>query len=262
MGKRLIGSAIVLGVAIPCLWLGGIVFNIFAFILAGLAIFELINASKDLRKIPSYIKAISLISLPIVVGLNISASLYVGVDFYTLLIPVIILMGISLFTYKKGYGMNEAFKLSMISLFVSFICLTFISICKINRTLLIYLIIIAMATDVFAYVGGKLIGKHKFTKISPNKTIEGCVIGAIVGTILSFIYYIKFLPVSNGVLIFAITLLLSIVGEMGDLIFSLIKRENDIKDYSKLIPGHGGVCDRLDSLSFIVLVFVILFKFI
>ena len=258
----MIGSAIVLGVSIPCLWLGGIVFNIFAFILAALAIFELINASKDLKKIPSYIKAISLISLPIVVGLNISASLYVGVDFYTLLIPIVLLMGISLFEYKKGYGMNEAFKLTFVSIFVSLICLSFVTVMSLKNTFLFYLIIIAVATDVFAYLGGRTYGKHKFTEISPNKTIEGCVTGAIFGTAAGFAFYTTVIGSTNAILILGITLLLSIIGEIGDLIFSLIKRENSIKDYSKLIPGHGGICDRIDSLSFIVIVFLIIFKFI
>ena len=262
MMKRLIGSILVLGVSIPCLWVGGVVFNIFAFLLAGYATFEMINAFKDLRKIPNYAKALALLPIPFIVGLNLQAAFYVGVDLHTIIIPMVILLGVTLFTYKNGFGMKEAIKILGISIFISFICLSFVSICSINKLLLVYLIIIAVGTDVFAYCGGKLFGKHKFTKISPNKTIEGCIIGTIFGTTLSFIYYLKFLPVTNGVLIFGITLLLSVVGQFGDLIFSLIKRENDIKDYSHLIPGHGGVCDRLDSLSFIVLVFMVLFKFI
>lgn len=261
MKKRLIGSAIILAVVIPCFLIGGVLFNIFACFIGGIAIFELINADKDLRKIPNVIKALSLVSIPLVVVMNMNASYYIGVDMITLCVPFLLFSLISLFNYKKGFGMNEVFKLSFISLFISFICLSFITIMRIDKWILLYIIIIAVATDVFAYLGGRLFGKHKFTKISPNKTIEGCVCGAVFGTALSYVYYVNVIPVTNGVILFGITILLSIIGQCGDLVFSLIKRENDIKDYSHLIPGHGGICDRLDSLSFIAMLFLILFRF-
>ena len=262
MKKRIIGGAIVLGVSLPCLLIGGIVFNIFALLVAGFALVELINADKDLRNIPNIIKAISFVSIPLIAICNFNGSFFVGIDMYSFLIPVAVLMILPIFTYKKGYGMNEAFKLTFVSIFVSLICLSFVTVMSLKNTFLFYLIIIAVATDVFAYLGGRTYGKHKFTEISPNKTIEGCVTGAIFGTAAGFAFYTTVIGSTNAILILGITLLLSIIGEIGDLIFSLIKRENSIKDYSKLIPGHGGICDRIDSLSFIVIVFLIIFKFI
>ncbi len=110
-------------------------------------------------------------------------------------------------------------------------------------------------TDVFAYALGKLIGKHKLTPISPNKTIEGSI-GGILGSIIMNLGYTLIinnlfqlnLPYLN-VIIIAITL--SILSQIGDLAASSIKRYVEIKDFSNLIPGHGGLLDRIDSIIFV-----------
>ena len=123
----------------------------------------------------------------------------------------------------------------------------------------VLLVLITTMTDTFALLGGTLIGKHSFTKISPNKTIEGCVVGSLLGTFISTMYYVNIINTSSSLVsIILLILLLTIVGQIGDLFFSAIKRENKIKDFSNLIPGHGGVLDRLDSLLFVLFAFVAL----
>lgn len=118
-----------------------------------------------------------------------------------------------------------------------------------------YVIFAAWGTDVFAYVFGKLIGKHKFSKISPNKTIEGCVGGTLGSMLMTIIYTIiinTFCGLNiNYLLIGVIGLILSVLSQMGDFAASSIKRFTGIKDYSNLIPGHGGMLDRIDSIIFI-----------
>ncbi len=126
-----------------------------------------------------------------------------------------------------------------------------------GRILIWYVILCAWGTDVFAYIFGKLIGKHKFSKVSPNKSIEGCIAGAIGAVILGLICtyiinsYINTDLNISYVLIAVISLVLSIVGQIGDFAASSIKRYVGIKDYSNLIPGHGGMLDRIDSVIFI-----------
>jgi phosphatidate cytidylyltransferase len=117
-------------------------------------------------------------------------------------------------------------------------------------------------TDIFALFGGMLIGKHKLTSISPKKTIEGSIVGLIVCTMISTTYYLIAINENIGFKILPIIILLSISGQAGDLFFSLIKRENGIKDYSNLIPGHGGILDRFDSLIFIALTYSFILNFI
>ena len=108
------------------------------------------------------------------------------------------------------------------------------------------------------------IGKHKLCPtISPNKTIEGSVGGSLMGTFVGVAFYVTVINSSVSIVYIAlVTMLLSIVGQCGDLVFSNIKRYFDEKDFGNLIPGHGGVLDRLDSFIFIVIAYILLFDFI
>ncbi len=124
-----------------------------------------------------------------------------------------------------------------------------------GKVLIWYAIFAAWGTDIFAYFIGRKFGKHKFSKVSPKKTIEGCIGGTIGAVILMLIYTyfannywnmnISYLFITG------IGIILSLVGQIGDFAASSIKRYVDIKDYSNLIPGHGGMLDRIDSLIFL-----------
>ena len=135
-----------------------------------------------------------------------------------------------------------------------------------GKILIGYVLIAAWGTDICAYVIGKTIGKHKFSKISPNKTIEGCIGGTIGAVVLALAYtYIMNLIFSMSlsyVYIIGITVILSIIGQIGDFAASSIKRYVGIKDYSNLIPGHGGMLDRIDSVIFIAPFAYILLSFL
>ena len=118
-----------------------------------------------------------------------------------------------------------------------------------------YIIIAAWGTDIFAYAIGRRIGKHKFSKISPNKSIEGCISGTAGAIVLSIIYTLIlnkcFNFNINYLIILATSLILSLICQIGDFSASSIKRFTGVKDFSNLIPGHGGMLDRFDSLIFI-----------
>lgn len=120
-----------------------------------------------------------------------------------------------------------------------------------------YVLICGWATDIFAYLGGKAFSekKHKFSKISPNKSVEGCICGAIGAMCVALIFTIVcntyFFTNISYISIALISLVLSTIGQIGDFAASSIKRYNNIKDYSNLIPGHGGMLDRIDSILFI-----------
>lgn len=126
-----------------------------------------------------------------------------------------------------------------------------------GKILVWYALIVAWGTDIFAYVIGKTfkLGKHKFSKISPNKSIEGCIAGLVGAVSLALIYTLclnQFLNLEiSYIRVIVISLALSVVGQFGDFAASSIKRFVGIKDFSNLIPGHGGLLDRIDSLIFI-----------
>ena len=106
--------------------------------------------------------------------------------------------------------------------------------------------------DIFAYLTGRLLGKHKlFPRISPGKTIEGSL-GGLVFTVIAmalFSHYVAWLPKSAAVGMAAIAV---VFGTLGDLCESMLKRQAGVKDSGKLIPGHGGILDRFDSVLFSV----------
>ncbi len=126
-----------------------------------------------------------------------------------------------------------------------------------GKIMLGFIIVVAWATDIFAYLIGRKWGKHKFSKISPKKSIEGCIAGIIGAVVCSMIYiYIanKFWGLgleTSYIIVGVISLVLSIVSQIGDFVASSIKRFADTKDFSNLLPGHGGMLDRIDSLIFI-----------
>ena len=116
-----------------------------------------------------------------------------------------------------------------------------------------FILISSWGNDVFAYLVGSAIGKHQFSpKVSPNKSIEGFVGGILGAALMGCVYAVIFakdIPFS-GVYCAVISALGGIPSVIGDLAASAIKRDNEIKDYSHLIPGHGGILDRFDSVIF------------
>ena len=117
-----------------------------------------------------------------------------------------------------------------------------------NPWFLVWVMVVTAATDTFAFVFGPPIGGAKLMpSVSPKKTWAGAVIGTAFGTLLGAWFAAEFLPVYNGM---AISFILSVVSQVGDLFESKLKRVARVKDASGLIPGHGGVLDRFDSLLF------------
>lgn len=113
-----------------------------------------------------------------------------------------------------------------------------------------YVFIISMFTDTFAYFSGYFFGKHKLSpNLSPKKTIEGAI-GGIVFCLLACYLYAHFYHQDMGYIIIPFAIIGSIVSQIGDIFASAFKRQMQIKDYGNLIPGHGGILDRADSIIF------------
>ena len=137
--------------------------------------------------------------------------------------------------------------------FIMFIPLIYMS--EHGKLLIWYLEISAWGTDTFAYLVGIKFGKHKLTPISPKKSIEGSIGGIVGSTLIAIIYTYFINKICNAGIsyleITGIAVVLSVLSQIGDLAASSIKRYVDIKDFGKIIPGHGGMLDRIDSILFI-----------
>ena len=252
MKQRTISAIILLVVLIGCLLISTKLFGLVMMIAAILGFNEFfdIKYSENIKKY-RLIKILGIISL-ILLTLN---NTFYHIDMnITILLPLIILtMPIVIYNDNKFYSINDA--LYVIGI-VYFLGLSFGNIIHLMDTDIprcIFIFIIAFITDTYAYIGGSLIGRHKLTSISPKKTIEGTIIGTLMGVLFGSVYYYNMV---GGVTVFQaimLCLILTILSEMGDLLFSSIKRYFEKKDYSNLIPGHGGILDRFDSVIYVSL---------
>lgn len=214
-----------------------------------------------------YLKAISKVCTPIKWVAYLSCLSVAAVNFIPeqnmlkaimMFLPSIMLI---LFANVIATDMKISFKdmsytllgICYIPVFISF--LTLIDAMQNGKILIGYILISAWGTDVFAYLIGKKFGKHKFSKVSPKKSIEGCIAGTIGSVLIMVLYtfilnrYFQFNYSYMYVMIVGIVL--SLIGQIGDFSASCIKRYVDIKDYSNLLPGHGGMLDRIDSVLFL-----------
>jgi len=170
--------------------------------------------------------------------------------------------------YKKKNYKNIAlrFILKAISLLYLSYVIFIIIFSKLNYPdlyiLILYMILISIMTDIGGLVVGKIFKGKKLTKISPKKTISGSI-GSFVFSLLLIPFFLKFLISYMDISLFdivLITLSISFISQLGDLFISLMKRKANVKNTSDLLPGHGGILDRIDGIIFGVPLGILLFN--
>lgn len=266
MLKRIVSMVVgILILAIVMVWNNTFVFSIAVTVVAMIGIYEFYNALKKKGFHPiewiGYITTALLFAIPF---LSIDA-LRISL---TMALPILILLSFLVSIVKKLKINVSDIAITLLGIiYVTFLFAFLIFTRQLNNgTYYIWLILGgAWVTDTFAYLTGITIGKHKFSKISPKKSIEGCI-GGIVGCALFFLgytYYLNTLNFELNYLIMGIIgIIISIVSQIGDFAASSIKRYCEIKDFGSIMPGHGGILDRFDSIiliaPFIYLIFSIL----
>lgn len=260
MKTRIISSFLMLLVFIPILLLGGTYYVVFGSILGIMSLYEMHRLDSDtpiIIKIFNYVICLVLILYNILIHDTKYLFLIFSLIFLLFALSIVINKDIKKYNYK-----NLVFLLATV-LIIGLLYNGFIEVRITSLNATIYCFLIAIATDTFAYLGGRILGKSKLsTSISPNKTVEGSIIGSVFGTIIGSVFYYNIIGNTNLWLIILISLILTILAQIGDLFFSSIKRSYNIKDFSNLIPGHGGILDRLDSVLFVILGFLIYNLFI
>ena len=200
----------------------------------------------------------SIFLIPFVLILIISGSLFF--NFFLLIVFLITMYEWHKLSKKKIYYFP-----GFIFLILSFLSVYFLRQDSNNESLyaFIYIMFVSVFTDFGGYIFGKFLKGPKLTKISPNKTFTGMFGGYILALIFTYIYidktntFFKSYEIIS-IDIFILTILLSTVSQTGDLLISYFKRKAKIKDTGNLIPGHGGVLDRIDGMIFVFPFFYIL----
>ena len=129
------------------------------------------------------------------------------------------------------------------------------------QTYFLYSVLVAIMSDIGGLVFGKIFKGKKLTKISPNKTISGSI-GSLILSLLLIPFNYESLFNENLPNIFIITIIISIISQLGDLFISFLKRKAKVKDTSDILPGHGGILDRIDGIIFAIPVGIYLFMIV
>ena len=255
--QRIVSAIVLAAVVAACFVLGAKALSLFILLAGILAVDELqINFLKRQRTKPLYLMSVGLFLAPMIYFAFLEtgpAILKVGVN-------AAVLLNILLLVYLFYIDMDSSFLTKLFTrvpllsaLLITLPCLSLIYLLKFQQwqEVVIVLLFVNFGMDSFAWFFGKNFGKHKlWPKVSPKKTIEGLVGGVISTGILGAILW-RLLFNETSVALFFVFCLLGLIAQVGDLVQSKLKRQFDIKDSSSLIPGHGGVYDRIDSLLFL-----------
>jgi len=261
MKLRVISAIVMLLIFVPLLVVGGTPFAILMLLISEIGLFEIFKVRRKQKEVPFLMEMFGYILVGFLTMNNYtSVNLVFEIDYrlvafmiFLFLFPVIFIND------DKKFNCDDALFLVGATLFIGLSMNMFILIRNYQILYIIYLFIITIITDTFALITGMFVGKHKFApKISPKKTWEGFFGGVLWGTICGTLYFSTVInPTTNVFVVMFMTLCLAVIGQLGDLVFSAIKRHYGEKDFSNLIPGHGGILDRLDSAIFVVLGFLL-----
>lgn len=252
MLERVISGAVLVVLAVAVLGFGGYVTGAAMFLLSLGGVYELLRVYK-----------VHNTALGIAAG--VGTAIYYGLLFLELnkfVLPMLIgyillILAIYVITYPKFRDVDVM--AAVLAFFYVTVMLSYvyqIRVLKHGLVLVVMIFVCSWINDTCAYFVGVLFGKHKMApQLSPKKSIEGLIGGIAGATIIATVYGIFFskyvYELNNAPLIFAVTGALgAVIAVIGDLAASAIKRNNDVKDYGKLIPGHGGIMDRFDSIIF------------
>lgn len=248
--KRLATSLVVLMLLALMIYDINHIYKFAILVCASLASYEVLNMMTDNNKTLNY-------TLAVILNIIIYLNNYVSItsDVYILIFSSITFSIISVI--DKNFATKSFISLVFTAYFIILPFSIFYDI--VDRYVLILVFLIAISSDVFAYLFGSLFGKHKLIeRVSPNKTIEGSICSYIITVIITY-FYINYFSLSVNSYYYIGLFLTPIVAQFGDLLFSKLKRNYNIKDYGYIFPGHGGIMDRFDSVLLVCPVVLMLF---
>lgn len=253
MKQRVITAVIALIIFLPLLYLGGLPFDILVTLMGIVAMSEFLIMKKKLlvsfEAIVSFLLMLSILLPVFWSGFWTQDTL--GGSFYLLALVMLVYTVIS----KNRFSFDDAGVLLLGGLYAG-LGFRFMMLARAESLwMMLYALLIVWVTDSGAYLIGRKIGKNKLAPhISPNKTWEGSIGGSLSAVVIvgAYLYFVQAaFPYSFSTMLLW-TLVFSVGGQLGDLIESAFKRHYGVKDSGKILPGHGGILDRFDSLLFVL----------
>lgn len=250
--QRVITAVVALIIFIPIVFLGGTLIEIAALALAVVAMSEVLIMKRILLVTPEAIISI-LGTLFLVAPKSWMHDLpsQINTPFVSLIFAIALMVRV-VFS-KNRFNFDDAGVLTLTMLYIGFGFNMFVQARTVGLGMLMYLLLTVWSTDSGAYLVGRKIGKTKLApQISPNKTWEGSIGGTVVAIIVGIIFAVTGLIHFGILATILMTLFLSIAGQLGDLVESSLKRYYGVKDSGRILPGHGGILDRFDSLLLVL----------
>ncbi len=250
-------------VFVPILVFGGHyhIFFVFSALLAVLASWEFRNMLAKTRKLPRSFDWLTIVFtlLTYIIGyFGLTGKIHLG--YFLLVLFLILAVYLVLFVMLRSLSTHDVGSALLTILYCGggFLALAYLR--NLDLWLVAYALLVAILTDTFAYFIGIKCGRHRLAEaISPKKSVEGALAGLVIGGALAAGFgLIMEVFVMHPIALFFLSFYLSAAGQVGDLVASKFKRDHMIKDFSALLPGHGGILDRFDSWIFIALNLVLI----
>ncbi|WP_138159045.1 phosphatidate cytidylyltransferase [Peptoniphilus catoniae] len=231
------------------IYLGGLYLKFSLAIVSAFASYELANAFRKIRI------RVNLDAIVLGIVLLLIFDKIVIPEYFAIIAVLVVSFIMFLF---GNYSTSDLTHTVFIFIYVPFIFNLF---SQLPRKFFIMVFLIAFITDTFAYLIGSTFGKHKLIeKVSPKKSIEGAV-GGVLGCLIITLIYSYYVGLNINLELLFLIVASSIMAQLGDLFASKIKRITGIKDYSNLLPGHGGLMDRFDSVIMVIPMVYLIYYF-
>lgn len=258
MKQRILTALIALVILVPLIIYGEWPFIVFTYVFAAIGLYELMRMYRSEQGILYGMVAFVFLLLLVYPATEFHLITLVLTRYDILLLFLVVLLGMTVFS-KNRFTFNEAGFFFLATTYVGTAFHVLIETRLLGLNYLLFILFIIWATDSGAYFVGKSLGKRKlWPEISPNKTIGGALGGIVMALIVGTVFHLIYPFDLSWISVLLLTLLISIVGQLGDLVASAMKRHYGIKDFGRLFPGHGGILDRLDSLLFVLIVLYII----
>lgn len=252
--QRIMTAVIAAALFIPLVIIGDWPFTLVVYAMGTVGLYELLRMKKQsIFSVPGILAWIALVVLLLPTQFTSSFEQMIGYTKVEVAFLIVLLLLVYTVLVKNKFTFDDAAFFLFGAMYVGIGFYYLIETRMAGVEFVVYALLVIWSTDSGAYFVGRKLGKNKlWPEISPNKTVEGFFGGIVTAVVIAIIFNLFFPVASSLIILIVVTIIASIVGQIGDLVESALKRHYDVKDSGTILPGHGGILDRFDSLLFVL----------